>query len=246
MILLCIPPERRGEPPFIEGIKVKQRWVAMMLDKYGEVAKVAYIDGKPAGIIQYVPRVEERVIEISCIFVSREEHRRRGIGDRLLKSLIKDMRRPKAYFNNEMPRGFITWAFEVPGLYPQHKFYLSRGFKQIFEGDPHFLYYPLEEDFEYKPVAREYIPQEEDKGRILLFYDGGCPFSIYFLEKIKEIIREAVPGIPIRVINQSEQEEEVRKRGTVSFCIANAKPIQTPFFDKERFIAEVRKAFSKS
>jgi GNAT superfamily N-acetyltransferase len=243
MILLCIPPERRGDPPFIEGVRVKRRWIAKMLDKYGEVAKLAYIDGVLAGIIQYVPQVEERIVAISCIYVREKRYMRRGVGSLLLWSLIEDMKKPKDYFDNEKPRGLVTWTFEVPGLYPQHKFYLKRGFKQVFDDDPHLLYYPLEEGFTYKPMVKEYIPQEEDKGRVVLFYEGGCPFSIYFLEKIKELVREAVPGIPIRVINQSEEEEEVRKRGSVSFCIANAKAIQTSFFDTENFKAEVKKAF---
>ena len=115
----------------------------------------------------------------------------------------------------------------------------------MFKDKPHFLYYPLEEDFEYRPVAKEYIPQEEDIGRVVLFYDGGCPFSIYFLEKIRGLVKEAVPNVPIRVINQSEEEEEVRKRGVVSFCIANARVIQTSFFDTENFKAEVKRAFEK-
>ena len=41
----------------------------------------------------------------------------------------------------------MTWAFQVPGRYPQHEFYQRMGFKRVREEDPFFLYYPLEEGY---------------------------------------------------------------------------------------------------
>ena len=68
-IILCIPREKISEPQFIEGIKAKERWVCNMLKEYGEVGKIAYIAGQPAGMIQYKPDPKDRVVWITCIFV---------------------------------------------------------------------------------------------------------------------------------------------------------------------------------
>ena len=65
---------------------------------------------------------------------------------------------------------------------------------------------------------------------------------MYFSEKIRESLREVAPSIPIRLINQFEEREEVEKRGRVSFCIVNRKPIRSFFLDKESFQKEVAEA----
>jgi len=56
------------------------------------------------------------------------------------------------------------------------------GFKQV-GVDPDFLYYPLEEGFIYQPIKEkevEYIPQEEDKGKVLLIHrPSHCPLSFF-------------------------------------------------------------------
>jgi len=69
----------------------------------------------------------------------------------------------------------------------------------------------------FAPNLKEekFIPQEEDRGKALIFYDPSCPFSIYFSEKIKESILEVAPDIPIRIINKFEEPEETKKRGRV-------------------------------
>jgi len=108
--------------------------------------------------------------------------------------------------------------------------------------EPFLLYYPLKEGFVYIPKSKEYIPQEEDEGKILIFYDPSCPFCIYFLEKKKELVKEVAPEVPTRIINQFEEPEEVEKRGKISFCIVNGKPIKSFFMDKENFQKEVKEA----
>lgn len=242
LIYLCIPPDKKDDPFFIEGAKVKRRWVNKALEKYGSIAKLAYLNSKPVGMIQYQPKPDEKLVEITCIFVPNKENLRKGIGKTLLKSLLDDMRKPKPYFNNDIPLALVTWAFEVPGLYPQHEFYRKMGFKQVSKDEPFLLYYPLKEGFVYIPKSKEYIPQEEDKGKILIFYDPSCPFCIYFLEKKKELVKEVAPEVPTRIINLFEEPEEVEKRGKISFCIVNGKPIKSFFMDKENFQKEVKEA----
>jgi len=45
-------------------------------------------------MIQYQPKPDEKLVEITCIFVPNKENLRKGIGKTLLKSLLDDMRKP--------------------------------------------------------------------------------------------------------------------------------------------------------
>lgn len=240
LIDLCIPPSKTEDPLFVEGMKAKNRWATQLVGGYGSVGKLAYIDSKPVAMIQYRPRPEERLIEITCVFVPEEENLRKGVGKSLLRALIEDMNEPKSYFGNHIPLALITLAFEVPGRYPQHEFYRKMGFRQAGEDDP-LLYYPLKEGFEYVPKKEKFIPQEEDRGRAIIFYDPSCPFCIYFSEKMKDTIREVEPRIRVRMINQFEEPEEARRRGKPT-CVVNKKPIESFFLDRENFQREVREA----
>ncbi len=242
LIGFCIPADKKGDRYFIEGAEVKRRWAMKMLEKFGSFAKIAYLNGNPAGIIQYQPRPEEKLVVIDCIFVPEKENLRKGIGRILFQSLLDDMQSPKSYFGDDTPSGFVISAFQVPGRYPQSEFFKKMGFKQVSEDDPTLLYYPLKQSFVYKPKETGYILQDEDRGKALIFYNPNCPFCMYFSEKIKELIIEVAPDIPVRMINEFEEADEVAKRGKVSFCIVNQKPIMSFFFDKENFQREVKEA----
>jgi len=246
LINLCVPLERRNDKLFVEGIKAKKEWAVESLKKFGSIAKIAYLDSRPAGLIQYQPRPKERLIEITCIFVPDKQDQRRGIGRELLKRLIEDANKPKGFFDNKSALTLVTWTFNVPGYYPQNKFYLKMGFKKVWENDPFLLYYPLRNGYIYQPKEEGYNPQEEDRGKALIFYDPSCPFCIYFVEQIKKAIREIVSNIPIKVINMFREREEVEKRGNVPYCAINCKAIRAFFMDKERFQKEVKEAIGEA
>jgi GNAT superfamily N-acetyltransferase len=242
LIDLCIPLDKKDDPLFIKGMNTKKKWATQAIERYGSIAKLAYFDSKPVGLIQYQPNSEERLVEIGCIFVPEKENLRKGIGESLLRALIEEMKKPKLVFNNDVPLAFVTWAFQVPGWYPQHEFYQKMGFKRVKKDDPFLLYYPIKKEYVYYPKEKKFIPQKEDRGKTIIFYDPSCPFSIYFSEKIKESIREVAPDIPIRMVNKFEDSEEVKKREQVPFCAVNGKPIETFFMDKENFQKEVKRA----
>jgi len=244
LIDFCIPLDKKDDPLFIDGISVKKKWATQVMEAYGSIAKLAYLDSKPVGLIQYQPNPEERVVEIACIFVPENENLRKGIGESLLRALIQEMKKPQPAFNNNVPLALVTWAFQVPGRYPQHEFYQKMGFKRVKKDDPFLLYYPIKKEYVYHPKEKKFIPQKEDSGKAIIFYDPSCPFSIYFSEKIKESIREVAPDIPIRMINRFEELEEVKKRGQVPSCAVNRKPIETFFMDKVNFQKEVKEALN--
>lgn len=242
LVNLCMPAERKSDPQFVEGAKVKSKWATGALKRCGSIAKIAYLNSKPVGLIQYQPRLEERVVEIVCIFVPEKGNFRRGIGKSLLKALLEDVKKPQAFLENQIPNALITWAFKVPGWYPQHEFYQRMGFKKVKENDPFLLYYPLKKGYVYRPKEKKYILQKDDKGKALVFYDPSCPFVTHFTETIELLIKEVAPDIPIRRINKFEEPEEMKKRGQVSSCIVNGKAIQTFFMDRENFRKEVKQA----
>jgi len=242
LIDLCISPDRKDDLIFIKCMNVKKKWATKAIKKYGRIAKLAYLDSKPAGLIQYQPIPEERLIEIVCIFVPEKENFRKGIGKSLLKALMEEMKKPQPALNDKVPVAFVTWTFQVPKRYPQNEFYQRMGFKKVKEDDPFLLYYPIKKGYVYHSKKEKFIPQKEDMRKTVIFYDPSCPFSIYFSEKIKESVREVATDIPVRMINGFEEFEEVKKRGTVPTCAVNGKPIETFFMDKQNFQKEVKMA----
>jgi len=241
LIKLCIPPDRWGDPLFRKGMEAKRKWVPEALERYGSVAKLAYLNSKPVGFIQYRPRTEEKLVEIDCIFVPVKEHLRKGIGRSLLNALIEDVR-SKRTMSGDVSVALITHAFQVPGRFPQHEFYKRMGFKRVKDDDPFLLYYPLSEGYVPAPREERFIPQEEDRGKVLIFQSPSCPWSIYFSEKIKESIREFAPDIPVRMIDMFWEQEEARKRGEAPPAAVNGIPIKSFFMDKVNFEREVKQA----
>ncbi len=241
LVRLCIPADRCSDPLFKKGMKAKKEWIARTVERDRSRAKLAFLGSEPVGLIQYKSRPEERLVEIECIFVPKKEHLGKGIGKSLLNALMEDVKSERM-MSGGTPLALITSAFEVPGWFPQHEFYMKMGFKKVKENDPLLLYYPLEEDYVHVPKEERFFPQEEDRGKALVFYSPSCPWAIYFSEKIKESINEVVPGIPIRLIDMFWEQEEVRKRGKTPTCAVNGTPIGSFFMDKESFQKEVKRA----
>ncbi|MCX8183955.1 MAG: GNAT family N-acetyltransferase [Crenarchaeota archaeon] len=242
---LCIPPERQADPSFMKGVELKKIWARDIIKQWGSVAKIAYLEGTPAGLIQYIPVLEEMVVYITCIFVPHREHWRRGVGRRLLTSLIEDMRNPKSWFSGESPSALVTRPFpgEKPGQYPARSFFRDMGFKQVGE-DPSLLYYPLKHGFVYRPVEQKkpiYIHQEDDRGKVVIMYNPSfCLWSYVFLKRSEQEIREAVQSLHVRWINSWEEPIEAKKRGISEGIIVNGRLISSFMLDdREAFIKEV-------
>ena len=244
LINLCIPMERSSDPQFIEAANAKKMWAAETLKQCRNIAKLAYLNSKPVGLIQYRLNLEEKVVEISCIFVPEKAYLRKGTGKSLFRAMMENVKKPQSLFKNEVPNALVTRAFGVPGRYPQHEFYRRMGFRKVKEDDPFLLYYPLKKGYVYQPKEKEYIPLKDDKRKALIFYDPSCPFEINFAYAVERLIREVAPNIPIRRINKFEEPGEVKRRGQVPFCTVNENAIQTFFMDKENFQKEVKHALS--
>jgi GNAT superfamily N-acetyltransferase len=246
---VCVTSCQRDDPDWARGAADKKKWAAEMLPKWGSFAKVAYENGDPAGMIQYRPLPEQRIINIDCIYVPVQSYWRKGIGSRLLCSLMEDVQKPMSWFDNRRPLALVTATFPggAPEQYTAREFFTRKGFRQVGE-DPDYLYYPLKGGFVYQPVPKKkarYSPQDEDKGEVVIISGPDyCPATYpYFLKRMEKYIKEMCAEVPIRWIDASQEPEEVKKRNVaVGTCIVNAKLIKSYVLDKDSFQKEVKAA----
>jgi hypothetical protein len=108
---VCVSPDVRDDPDWIRGVADKKKWALEMLPKWGPFAKVAYENGSPAGMIQYRPLPEERVVHIDYVYVPAQSCWGKGIATRLLNSLMEDVQKPMGWFDNRRPLALVTTTF---------------------------------------------------------------------------------------------------------------------------------------
>jgi len=226
------------DPDWSRGVLEKKKWAADMLQRWGSLAKVAYKDGTPVGLIQYRPIPQEQTVNIDCIYVPHGGGAVKGTASRLLSSLMDDVTRPMSWFDDRPPLALVANSFEggEPGQLTAREFFKRKGFRQVGD-DPDHLYYPLKEGFVYAPV------EKKAAGKVLLVCGpNGCPATYPFiLKRMENYIREMCPEVPIRWLDSSEEPEELgRRNARVGDCIANAGIVKSFVLDKASFQDEVK------
>jgi len=103
------------------------------------------------------------------------------------------------------------------------------------------LYMPISGQYEPSPPEEKYAPLPEDRDKAIVFYGPTCQFSYPFALKVKKLIKEVAPDLPVEMINEWESPEEVIKRKN-QWLVVNAKPIYTFFMAEEQFKNEVKQA----
>jgi len=232
---ICIPNHIKDDKYMIDGRKEKLKWMNDILKHSGKVGKVAYVNSEPIGMLQYLENPDDNIININCIFIPNKKFHKKGIAKQLVEGLISEIK-DKSIFN-----AITIHAFEIPSFYSQKDFFNRLGFTQVPNGDEFFLYYPLRPDFVMNQI-NVYIPQEEDKNKILVFFDPSCPFCVSFLENYKRILEEILPDYPIRVINKFTEPDEIKKRGKIPYCVVNNVAIKSFYTERDKFKEEVLKA----
>ncbi|MEA2089422.1 MAG: GNAT family N-acetyltransferase [Thermoproteota archaeon] len=133
----------------IEFAAKKAAWFLQTQKNFGNCGKIVYFNNIPVGYAQYAPsnmlpqvesygsnrigRREDGVVFLSCLFIANKEFRRKGLGTKLLNSVIADLNR----------RGFKaveTFARREIANNPSGplKFYLNNGFHVKDETNPDF------------------------------------------------------------------------------------------------------------
>ena len=140
----------KSEPQKKPELEAKKReWFEKTLEEFGTCGKIVYHYGRPVAYAQYAPsarlpntnhyeskpvgKLEESVVFISCLLVSDESMRGKGIGRMLLQNTIEDLRR----------RGFKaveTFACRSSSNNPSGpmSFYVKNGFHIKDKANPEF------------------------------------------------------------------------------------------------------------
>jgi len=131
-----------------EGGSKKREWVKKALERFGVCAKVAYLEGKSVGFIEFyplrafplLPERDRRTVMITCIFIPDKALQKAGIGSRLLQSLIQNLKqRPLQSFGGERAEEIAIGSWGCHTGFPEslprfRKFFFKNGFVE----DPEF------------------------------------------------------------------------------------------------------------
>jgi GNAT superfamily N-acetyltransferase len=101
------PMEQSKKPQFCE--EKKNGWFLETLKEFGNFGKIVYHKNKPVGYAQYAPftrlpqaknyeskrlgKFEEGVIFLSCLYIPNKSMRRKGVGTKLLKHVVNDLKK---------------------------------------------------------------------------------------------------------------------------------------------------------
>jgi GNAT superfamily N-acetyltransferase len=133
-----------------QELKTKKRlWILQTLREFGNCGKILYYNGTPIGYAEYGPsdrfpqikeyraqpigKIEEGIVFLACLYVVNQNLRGKGFGERLLDSVIADLKR----------RGFRaveTYARRGSPNNPSGpvELYFKKGFRIKNEADPEF------------------------------------------------------------------------------------------------------------
>jgi len=242
---VCLNEANQPEGDVRKGCLQKQRWLEKELKKGKLASKMALKGNNAVGIINFKHDTDQKVIEIYCIWVPKKDFWREHIATKLLESVIEYAKTPIKSFNIEPALAITVLPFDgaMPGQQKAYDFYKRRGFLETPENS-HYLYLPIKEGFIYQPptaLTKVYIPQEEDKGKLVIIDEPSfCPLNYFIGRKIETLVKMIEPKIEVLWIDKFEQPDEAKKRGDVSGGIIYGHHIQTFVFDEEEFNKEVK------
>jgi hypothetical protein len=202
------------------------------------------LNDKPVAQILYYPEESKpsiknprkQVIILHCIYNPFDEAHGKGVASALIGSLVNDCKMGHTCFKGKPCNFICSRPFDTneDGLLP--KFYASKGFKRA----NNEMFLEISSSYEPRKPAK-FLSLDEDKGRAVVFYDPVCEWSFPSALRIKDLLSEVSPSLPVHVIDEWRSPEESFKRGNEQFII-NAKPIRRSWTQREEFIHEVKKA----
>ncbi len=224
-----------------EGAAHKQRWYEAMKDK-GLRVKLALVDGKPSGMIHYVP-IEHAFAEghnlyfVHCVWVHAHkskgvgDQRKRGLGKALVKAAEDDARALGA-------KGLVVWGMAIP-VFMRASWFRKQGFRTADKiGLQVLLWKPFTED----AVAPRWIRVKEKPGRIDdrvavdAFVHGWCPAMNMCFERAKRAAAEFGDAVEFRPVETLDRAVYL-SRGIADGLYIDGKAVRTgppPSYEKIR------------
>jgi len=148
LVRLCTPrfEDDRHAQTLKEGGLRKHEWIEKALKKFGVCAKIAYVQGRPSGFVEFYPMSafpmlaerNKRTVMITCVFIRDKNLQKMGIGSKLVKALIDDLERiPSMSFGGKRAEEVAvgSWGCHVgfPESMPRFQnFFFKNGFKKDF------------------------------------------------------------------------------------------------------------------
>ncbi|MCF7918830.1 MAG: GNAT family N-acetyltransferase [Candidatus Cloacimonetes bacterium] len=187
----------------------KQRWFEQMKEK-GLRVKIALIDEKPCGMIQYVP-VEHSVIEgedlyfINCIWVHGHKQgignfQKQGIGKAILQAAEADVM-------SLGKKGIAAWGLSLP-IWMKASWFKKRGYRKADQtGMSVLLWKPFQKDALPPRWIKEKKKPEKTDGIVTVtsFVNGWCPAQNIVHERAKRASLEFGESVKFQEIHTSDR-----------------------------------------
>jgi len=127
----------------------KRLWILQTLKEFGSCGKILYHNNVPVGYAEYGPsnrfpqineyksqpigKIEDGVVFLSCLYIADENLRRKSLGEKLLDSIITDLKRQGF-------KAIETYARKGSPENPSGpvELYLKKGFNIKNEANPEF------------------------------------------------------------------------------------------------------------
>jgi len=247
-LIVCTPEKMMPNQFYRQGLKVRKEWLLGLIHTVGSCCKIAYVNEKPVGMIQFNPlhRIpyfgtkRRDALYIYCIFV-KHKFRNQGIGSKLLETLIDEMKKPNPLFENRPCRVLVTTARERYA-FKQPSYFRLKGFSEVKSNfDAGLVNWLFEEKPSKSLGISSHGPIQMTEQGATIFYDPSCQYCIYFNETIRKLVTELKPSISVREFNLWDEPQEALKRGVTSrVTYINGLPIL--FREPEQFREAIRKA----
>ncbi len=236
---LCIPKEELNDPVYIEGRHLWKEWIVENLKKYDSVGKIASLDSDILGYIQYIPKPIQSVVEIKCIYASKDE-RKEWIKERLLKTTIEEFEKTKPYFDDEKAKALVVYPYPVPKGRDEGDFFMKNDFK-VSSKDKNLLFFPLKENFEPVSEKLESRIQPESRNKALIYCNASCPYCVKEMTDALQLIREVDTDIPVKIIVPFEKTERLNESFSMpTSVVINDELIRFPLLDDENFLKKLK------
>jgi GNAT superfamily N-acetyltransferase len=229
------------------GMEIREAWLLGMLRERGPCTKIAYMDERPVAQILFYPEEaapfikepREDAVVLNCTYNPFPEARGKGVARALIESLVEDGRMGLPCNGGRGASFIVTKAFNTGEGTPLEEFYARNGFEKA--GREMFL----ELTGSYRPrVEPRYEPLPEDEGRAVMFYDPMCEWGYPFGVRVREILNEIDPDLPLELIDPWKRPGESARRGN-QWLVVNATAIESFWTERDAFRREVELALRR-